>query len=137
MMRYLVRGRVKPGQGAALLAAIENGSLGLGSIAGAEYLRDMGRARLFGDGTARWIEICFCSTPLEEEKSYWEQYFDLTKVQDAHDRRRCKDKNGSEPWACMNCDCTAKLEEKLERTGKWFLQALRSTLETSKDPSKS
>jgi hypothetical protein len=136
-MRYLVRARVKPGQGAALLAAIENGSLGLGSIAGGEYLRDMNNARLCGDRTARWIEICFCATPIEEERPYWEQYFDLTKVQDAHDRRRCKDKNGSEPWACMNCDCTAKLEEKLERTGKWFLQALRSTLETSKDPSKS
>jgi hypothetical protein len=130
VMRYLVRARVKPGQEAALLAAIENGSLGMGSIAGGEYLRDMGHARLCDDQTARWIEICFCATPLEEERAYWEKYFDLTKVQDAHDRRRCKDKNGSEPWACMDCDCTAKLEEKLEHTGKSLLQALRRTLET-------
>jgi hypothetical protein len=124
-MRYLVRARVKPGQEAALLAAIESGVLGMGSVAGGEYLRDMSHARLFDARTARWVEICFCATPLEEERSYWEKYFDLTKVQDAHDRRRCKDKNGSEPWACMDCDCTAKLEERLEHTGESFLQALR------------
>jgi len=136
-MRYLIRARVKPGQEAALLAAIESGVLGMGSIAGGEYLRDMSHARLCDDQTARWIEICFCATPLEEERPYWEKYFDLTKVQDAHDRRRCKDKNGSEPWACMDCDCTAKLEERLEHTGESFLQALRRTLETSKNISES
>jgi hypothetical protein len=41
-------------------------TLGCGSVAGDEYLRDMKAARLCDDGTARWIEICFCPTPLLE-----------------------------------------------------------------------
>src|SRR4051812_18342751 len=53
-MRYLVRGRVKPGREQALCEAIERGTLGAGSIAGDEYLRNMRDARLFADGTARW-----------------------------------------------------------------------------------
>jgi hypothetical protein len=57
-MRYLVRGRVKPGKEAALLEAIENRTLGAGSVAGGEYLRNMRDARLFDSGTARCIEVC-------------------------------------------------------------------------------
>jgi hypothetical protein len=128
-MRYLVRARVKPGREADLLAAISNGSLGQGSVAGEEYLRNMRDARLYPDDTARWVEICFCATPLEEERPYWEEYFEFDRIQDAHDRRRCKDKNGSEPWACMNCDCTVKLEEKLKRDGEPFLENLGATTE--------
>jgi hypothetical protein len=124
-MRYLVRARVKPSQKTALLGAIEHGTLGRGSVAGDEYLRNMSEARLCEDGTVRWVEVCFCWTPLQEERPYWEEYFDLVRVQDAHDRRRCRDKDGSEPWACTDCDCTVKLEKKLESTGESFLKLLR------------
>jgi hypothetical protein len=75
-MRYLVRARVKPGREAALLRAIEDGTLGRGSVAGGEYLRNMRDARLCDDGTTRWVEVCFCGTPLDEERPYWEQYFE-------------------------------------------------------------
>lgn len=125
-MRYLVRARVKPGREAALLRAIANGTLGEGSVAEGEYLRNMREARLAGDGTARWVEVCYCPSPLLEERPYWEQYFDLTRVQDAHDRRRCKDEDGSEPWACGDCDCTARLERRLASAGESFVAALRS-----------
>src|ERR1700747_3227799 len=125
-MRYLVRARIKRSQELALLRAIESGSLGKGSVAGDEYLRDMANARLCEDGTVRWVEICFCWTPLQEERPYWEEYFEFTRIQDAHDRRRCRDKNGSEPWACLNCDCTDRLENKLQSTGKGLLELLRS-----------
>jgi hypothetical protein len=94
-MRYLVRARVKAGRERALLRAIDAGMLGRGSVAGDEYLRNMAAARLCDDGTARWVEICFCPTPLLEERPYWEEYFELTRVQDAHDRRRCRDYNGT------------------------------------------
>ena len=67
-MRYLVRARVKPGREARLLAAISDGSLGTGSVAGDEYLHNMHEARLSADGTARWIEVCFCAEALEEER---------------------------------------------------------------------
>ena len=125
-MRYLVSGRVKPGREVALLEAIENGTLGSGSIAEGEYLRNMADARLCRDETARWIEICYCPTPLQEERPYWEQYFELTRIQDAHDRRRCRDENGQETWACGNCDCTARLEDRLKSLGKPLLDRLRA-----------
>lgn len=130
-MRYLVRARVKPGRAGDLLEAIENGTLGQGSVAGEEYLRNMQDARICEDQTARWVEICFCPTPLLEERPYWEEYFELTRVQDAHDRRRCRDENGSEPWACVSCDCTERLEKRLQDTGKSFLDALRAKLEAA------
>ena len=124
-MRYLVRARLKSGREASLLRSVEEGTLGQGSVAEGEYLRNMAEARLCDDGTARWVEVCYCPTPLEEERPFWEEYFDLTRVQDAHDRRRCRDHNGEEPWACGGCDCTARLEKKLEVSGKPFLQSLR------------
>lgn len=125
-MRYLVRARVKPGRESDLLEAIEQQTLGQGSIAEGEYLRNMQGARLCADDTARWVEVCYCPTPLLEERPYWEEYFDLARVQDAHDRRKCRDQNGSEPWACSDCDCRARLEAKLSESGKPFLDCLRS-----------
>lgn len=127
-MRYLVRARLKPGREADLLEAIEPETLGVGSVAEGEYLRNMQEARLCEDQTARWVEICYCPTPLLEERPYWEEYFDLTRVQDAHDRRSCRDENGSEPWACDGCDCTAKLEAKLRDSGVPFLDCLKNRL---------
>jgi hypothetical protein len=133
-MRYLVRARVKPGCEQHLLEAVEDGTLGQGSVAGGEYLRNMQEARLCEDETARWVEICYCPTPLQEEREYWEQYFELMRVQDAHDRSRCRDQNGSEPWACDNCDCTERLERKLSTTGMPFLESLRHVLITLSSP---
>ena len=119
---------MKPGCEGALLKAIEDRTLGKGSIAEGEYLRNIAAARLCQDETARWVEVCYCPTPLEEERPYWEQYFELTRVQDAHDRRRCRDQTGDEPWACGDCDCTERLEQKLETLGKPFLESLRREL---------
>jgi len=124
-MRYLVRARVKPDREQKLLEAIEAGTLGQGSVAEGEYLRNMKEARLCGDGTARWVEVCYCPTPLQEERPYWEEHFEITKIQDAHDRRRCRDQTGSEPWACSDCDCTTRLEHRLASTGKSFLTELK------------
>jgi hypothetical protein len=124
-MRYLVRARIKPGREQPLLKAIESGVLGRGSVAGGEYLRNMGDARLCADQTARWVEVCYCPTPLLEERPYWEQYFELARVQDAHARTKCRDQNGSEPWACETCDCTERLERKLATLGEPFLETLR------------
>src|ERR1019366_7562073 len=112
-MRYLVRARVKPGSERPLLEAIEYQTLGRGSVAEGEYPRNMREARLCPDQTARWVEVCYCPTPLQEERPYWERYFDLPRAQDAHDRRDCRHHNGSEPRACENCGCTERLENKL------------------------
>ena len=130
-MRYLVKARVRTGREANLLRAIESGSLGHGSVAGGEYLRNMTAARLCDDGTTRWVEVCFCATPLAEERAYWEEFFELERVQDAHSRKKCRDENGEEPWACCDCDCTANLEAQLETWGEPFLDALRRAVESS------
>jgi len=119
-MRYLVTARIKEGLEERLERAIEDGSLGRGSIAGDEYQRNMEAARLLADGRLQWVEVCYCWTPLAEERPYWEKYFELLKVQDAHARSRCRDLNGTESWACENCDCTVKLEEKLATKGVRF-----------------
>ena len=123
-MRYLVRARLKPGRDRRLLHAIDAGSLGAGSVAGDEYVHNMREARLMPDGTARWVEVCFCSQPLEEERPYWEEYFELLEVKDAHARENCRHENGTEPWACCDCDCTRKLEAKLAGEGVSFLERL-------------
>ena len=99
-------------------------TLGKGSIAGDEYQHDMKQARVDPAGVATWVETCFCDPPLEEERPYWEKYFELLAVKDAHSRRNCRHENGTEPWACCDCDCTVKLEEKLQGQGEPFLAAV-------------
>ncbi|HEY6339403.1 MAG TPA: hypothetical protein VIW68_12995 [Candidatus Sulfotelmatobacter sp.] len=125
---------MKPGRETDLLEAIEEQTLGQGSVAEGEYLRNMQEARIAADQTARWVEVCYCPTPLREERPYWEKYFDLARVQDAHDRRKCRDQNGTQPWACGDCDCTVRLEQKLTASGKHFLDWLRSSAPATKSP---
>jgi hypothetical protein len=124
-MRYLVKARVKSGKERELICAIDQGRLGRGSIAGDEYLHNMKQARVGAGSVATWVEVCFCDPPLEEERPYWEEYFDLLSVKDAHSRRNCRHENGTERWAC--CDCTNKLEEKLRHQGSSFLESLRAS----------
>jgi hypothetical protein len=127
-MRYLVTATVKPGQTQPLARAIEDGTLGEGSVAGGEYLRNMDEARELEDGRVQWVEVCYCATPLAEEREYWEEYFTLVKVQDAHARTRCRDLNGTEPWSCGDCDCSAKLEARLATRGRRFRDSLCSDI---------
>jgi hypothetical protein len=129
-MRYLVKARVKPGRERALARAIHEKTLGQGSIAGDEYLWDMEKARVDVNHAVTWVEVCFCREPLAEERPYWEEYFELLSVKDAHARRNCRDLNGEESWACCNCDCTEKLEASLARKGDPFLDRLKVTLDT-------
>jgi hypothetical protein len=123
-MRYLVKARVKRGKEKALRKAIEDRTLGRGSVAGDEYLWDMEQARLQNDGTTEWVEVCYCLTSLQEERPYWEEFFEFIRVQDAHSRRNCRHENGTHPWACSNCTCTLRLEKRLKDSGSSFVEAL-------------
>jgi hypothetical protein len=120
-----VKARVKKGKEKALVEAVENKTLGQGSIAGDEYVYDMEQARVGNDGVAHWVETCFCATPLEEERPYWEEYFELLSVKDAHSRKNCRHENGTKLWACSDCDCTRRLEARLKEKGEAFLPTLR------------
>jgi hypothetical protein len=134
-MRYLVTARVRLGREAALLAAIEQETLGRGSVAGDEYLRNMQDARLVDDGKAKWVEVCYCDTPLAEERPYWEAFFELLRVQDAHARHRCRDLNGQEPWACGECDCTERLKARMQTSGQQFMDGLRQAVSAREESS--
>jgi hypothetical protein len=140
-MRYLVKARVKSGRECDLVHAIDAGKLGKGSIGDDEYVYDMEHARVNDQGVATWVETCFCDPPLAEERPYWEEYFHLLSVKDAHSRRTCRAEsscpwrhragrsareNETERWACCECDCTRKLEERLATQGDSFLQKLRA-----------
>jgi hypothetical protein len=102
-MRYLVTARVKADRARALERAIDEGTLGRGSVAGDEYFRNMSEARAHEDGRVQW-----------------------EKVQDAHARSRCKDLNGTDAWSCGDCDCSARLEARLAAKGRPFLDTLRT-----------
>ena len=123
-MRYLVKAHLKPDQAARLKQAIEDGSLGRGSIAYGEYIRNMNQARFTDDETVQWVEVCYCPAPLEEEIPYWEEYFELLQIKDAHSRRKCRDMTGEEYWACSTCDCTERLEVVMQKWGQLFLNTL-------------
>jgi hypothetical protein len=60
-MRYLVRARVKQGGERSLLQAIEHRTLGKGSVAGGEYLRNMQAARLCPDAPR---QLAFARQPV-------------------------------------------------------------------------
>ena len=103
------------------MAAIGNGTLGKGSVAEDGYLGNMQQARQLDDGSVCWVEVCYCPVPLQEERPYWEVYFDLLKIKNAHGKDQCKDLNGNEHYACDQCDCTERLEAKMENWGRKFL----------------
>jgi hypothetical protein len=70
--------------------------------------------------------ICCELRQCQEERPYWEEFFDLLHVKDAHSRKHCRDANGTEPWACWACDCTRKLEQRLKIIGASFLKLLKN-----------
>jgi hypothetical protein len=123
-MRYVVKAFLKKDKQLQLKRAIDEGKLGAGSVAGGEYIRDMKHARLLDDGSAEWIEVCFCDPPLDEERPYWEEYFDLNDIEDATDRKICKHETGELPWSCVDCACTKKQEKELMRVGSSFYESL-------------
>ncbi len=121
-----MKAHVRPEKIASLRRAVQEQTIGSGSVAEGEYLRCLRQARRMEDGSARWVEVCYCPTPLEEEIPYWEEFFQIERIRDAHSRRKCRDETGEEPWACSNCDCTRKLEAKMEGWGEPFLPSLNS-----------
>ena len=121
-MRYLVTARVKPGRRPALDRAIQDGTLGAGSIAGEEYQSRHGA----GAAAARWFRQMggdlFLRHAARRGASVLGALFDLLSVKDAHARSRCRHENGTEYWACSSCDCTERLEARLKEKGEPFVR---------------
>lgn len=129
-MRYLVRAYVKKGKEADLLEAVNSGSLGRGSIAYPTYIKCMKSARLLDDGQVRWIEPCYCREAfgpggeLLEELPYWREYFEDIDIRYTTTLEKCE----GYP-SCGSCDCTEKLEAKLDQTGIPFFPALEESVQ--------
>lgn len=125
-MRYLVRAFVTKGKERALLEAVESGSLGKGSIAYPTYIKCMKSARLLDNGQVRWIEPCYCREAfgpggeLLEELPYWREYFEDIDIRYTTTLEKCE----GYP-SCGSCECTEKLEAKLDGMGRRFYPALK------------
>ena len=78
----------------------------------------MAHARELPDGRVKWVETCFCATPLAEERPVPGAYFELLSVKDAHARSRCRHETGEQDWACENCDCTEESGAAADGTGE-------------------
>jgi len=127
-MRYLVKARVKSGCEQRLLEAIATGSLVKDYVFDPGYLRSMQQARVGQDGIVHWVEACYCDTPLQNERSFWEQYFELISIKDALERNNCRDLTGTtDRTPCSKCDCTKRLEQRLQKRGESLLANLKST----------
>jgi hypothetical protein len=123
-MKYLVKAKLKQSKKTQLLNEIKRGTLGTGSVAFGEYVKNMHQARVLDDGYLSWIEVCFCPTPLQEEKSYWAEYFEEITTKDVVSTTHCKDSNGSAKRACFDCSCSKKLEKQMSSWGKPFFDNL-------------
>ena len=129
VMRYLVKARIKPGREKKLLQAVAQGTLGLGSIAGDEYIDDMRHARLRQDGTAEWVEVCYCATPLEEGSApTGEDFFDLISVPGRSCRRNCRHENGSNAGPAAIAHAPRNWKSASKKPDRPFLKALSNSL---------
>lgn len=120
-MKYLIKAKPRLEKKDSLLSAIHKETLGNGSVAFGEYVKNMRQARELKDGTVCWIEVCFCEEPLNEELPYWAEYFTDIKIDAATLPDDCMDFNGSGRRACLGCDCTKELEEEMLGWGKAFI----------------
>lgn len=120
-MKYLVKAKLRESSKPELLQVIADGTLGAGSVAFGEYVKNMQQARVLDDGTVCWLEMCFCRSPLDEEMPYWEKYFTDIQIESARDPKGCKDANGEQRMACYECSCTDALEEEMLSWGKPFI----------------
>ena len=120
-MKYLVKAKLKAAKRHELLSEIEKGRLGRGSVAFGEYVKNMKQARVLDDGTLCWLEVCFCATPLDEERPYWEKYFEVISVENAQAPEYCQDANGEMKRACFECSCTEEMEDEMRGWGRPFI----------------
>ena len=96
-MRYLVTAHVKPGRRDALRRAIDDGSLGAGSVAGDEYLHDMDHAREYrADASSGWR---FLRDTDSRKRALLEHSSSSKASRTPNARTTCRDENGAEPWA--------------------------------------
>jgi hypothetical protein len=79
-MDYRVKARVLEGKEKTLREAIETGALGKGEIFEKEMQGAMQEARV-SNGLITFYEICYCPSPLQEEREYYDRYLEILEAQ--------------------------------------------------------
>jgi hypothetical protein len=75
-MLYAVSAKLIPNRASELNRRLTDGSIAAQRPDGAEIVAAMKRARVTSDGTVRWTETCYCSTPLQHERAtVFDHYF--------------------------------------------------------------
>ncbi len=75
-MLYAVSAKLVSKRVRELQTRLTDGSIAAQRPDGREIVAAMGRARMVSDGTVRWTETCFCSTPLKHEReTVLDRYF--------------------------------------------------------------
>tara|TARA_B100000315_G_scaffold83832_1_gene76846 strand:+ start:237 stop:551 length:315 start_codon:yes stop_codon:yes gene_type:complete len=86
-MIYSVKARLIGDRAEEFHRVLTDGSIERQKPDGAEIVQAMRRARVAEDGSVRWTETCFCSTPLKHEReTQLDRYFTEieTEAVDAH-----------------------------------------------------
>ena len=68
-MLYAVSAKLVPDRAREFYTRLTDGSIAAQRPDGAEIVAAMKRARVAPDGVARWMETCYCATPLEHERA--------------------------------------------------------------------
>jgi hypothetical protein len=75
-MLYAVSARLIADRAAEFHKRLTDGSIAAQRPDGGEIVAAMERARVAPDGSVRWIETCYCQTPLRQERAtVLDQYF--------------------------------------------------------------
>ncbi len=84
-MDYHVKARVLEGKEKALREAIETRALGKGEVFEKSMQGAMQEARVSG-GLITFYETCYCPSPLEQEREYYDRYLEILETQVVENR---------------------------------------------------
>lgn len=85
-MHYTVRARLIPETSADFLRKLTDGTVEKQKPYGMEIVASMKRAVIDEEGVVRWSEVCYCPTPLEQERAnVYDQHFTGIETQEVEE----------------------------------------------------
>ena len=85
-MHYTVQARLIPGTAADFLRKLTDGTVEKQKPYGKEVVASMQRAVIDEEGVVRWSEVCYCPTPLEQERAnVYDQHFTAIETEEVED----------------------------------------------------
>ena len=82
-MLYLVTGTFRPEKMREFCEKLTDGTIEGFEPDGREIVASMKRAHVIGEQTARWVESCYCATPLAHEReTVYDHYFSTLEAEE-------------------------------------------------------